>query len=70
VFAGNFSKIANDHAKKLIEQLGSKVEEEVSAKTNFVVVGPKGQDHPNYVSATTFGIRLMTEEMLLKYVGD
>ena len=54
----------------MIEILGSKVEEEVTAKTNFVIVGQKGQEHQNYLSALSYGIPLMTEDILLRYVGD
>lgn len=69
-FAGKMTKISNERTAKLIEQLGSKVEPEVTAKTHFVVVGEKGQDHSNYLSAVTFGIPLITEQILFKYIGD
>ncbi|NUM35447.1 MAG: hypothetical protein HUU50_12945 [Candidatus Brocadiae bacterium] len=69
-FAGKMTKLSNEQTMKLIEQLGSKVESEVTAKTHFVVVGDRGQDHTNYLSAVTFGIPLITEQILFKYIGD
>ena len=69
-FAGKFKKVTQERAKKLIEQLGSKIETEVTAKTNFVIIGDDAKNHANYNSAVSFGIPLMTEETLLKYIGD
>jgi myosin heavy subunit len=71
VFAGEFAATANTNAKKMVEQIGGKVEDEVTAKTNFVVIGDKkGEEHPNYQTAIRFGIPLMTEKILLRYIGD
>lgn len=70
VFAGKFLRTSNENLKKLIENIGSKVEDKVTARTNFVIVGNKGEDHPNYVAAVSYGIPLMTEKEVLKYIGD
>jgi NAD-dependent DNA ligase len=67
-FAGSFGN--QDKIKKNIEKLGAKIETEVTAKTNFVIVGKKGEEHVNYISAISFGVPLMSEEILLKYLGD
>lgn len=70
VFAGQFSSMSNPQVKKWIEKIGGVVEEEVSARTNFLVLGDKGEEHQNYRDAIRFGISLMTEKILLRYIGD
>lgn len=69
-FAGKFSKISNEEAQRWAEQLGAKVEPNVSVKTNFVIVAPKSEEHENYRLALNFGIPLMSEEVFLRYIGD
>lgn len=71
VFAGEFASTSNANLQKMVEQIGGVVEEEVTAKTSFVVVGDKkGEEHTNYQTAIRFGITLMTEKVLLRYIGD
>lgn len=73
VFTGNFkiSKITNEKAKKLIEEMGGVVEDKITAKTHYVVVGKeKGEEDPLYAEATRFRIMLISEETLLRYIGD
>lgn len=68
--AGDFRKMKNEDVKMLIEQLGAKVEPDVTVKTNFVIMAQKGEQHENFKQACTFGVPLMNEETLLRYIGD
>lgn len=68
--AGEFRKMKNEEAKKLIEQIGAKVEPEVTVKTNFVVIAQKNEQHDNYKKACAFGVTLINEETILRYIGD
>lgn len=68
-FAGTLHNVTNEEATKFIEKVGAKVEKRVNAKTNYVIVGPQVEDNLNYRDATKFGIPLMTEQVLFKYIG-
>lgn len=68
-FAGTLHNVTNEEATKFIEKVGAKVEKRVNAKTNYVIVGNQVEDNLNYRDATKFGIPLMTEQVLFKYIG-
>jgi len=67
--AGSFKEVDLDTITKFIEAVGGQIEKRVTAKTNYVVVGQRGDEHSNYRDAVKFGIPLMTEDVLLKYIG-
>ena len=69
-FAGNFNIISKAKATELITKIGGKVEDKITSKTRFVVIGEKARQSANYTAAINFGIPLMTEKVLLRYIGD
>ena len=69
-FAGNFAKISKEKAAELISKIGGKVENKITSKTRFVVIGSNATQSQNYTAAINFGIPLMTEKVLLRYIGD
>lgn len=74
VFAGAFAMDTAANIKTMIEQIGGTVEKDISAKTNFVIVGSKlpaqPEQDPNYRAALNFGIPLLMEKDLVRYIGD
>ncbi len=70
-YAGRFSKVNGSRGAQEITRMGGKVESKVSARTNFVVVADdKGKEHKNYLDAKKFKIPVMTEQILLRYIGQ
>ncbi len=67
--AGNLKK-SNATMKQLIEELGAIIEPQVSVRTNFVVYAPKSETTENYRAAINFGVPLMSEDVVLQYIGD
>jgi hypothetical protein len=67
-FAGKPKKLT----KEMIEEVAV-VEDFVSAKTNFVIIGAQDslpEKSSNYASAMEFGIPFIMEKDVLQYVGD
>ena len=70
VIAGRLEKYSLEQARRLVERLGGKIESEVSAKTDFVVLGEGFKKDPAYQIALDRGIETMLESEFLGYIGD
>lgn len=70
VIAGRLGKYSSEQASRLVEKLGGKIEKEISAKTDFVVLGDGFKKDPTYQVATERGIETMLESEFLGYLGD
>lgn len=64
IVTGTLEEMSREEIKKVIKQLGGRVSESVSAKTNFVVVG----ENPGskLEKAKKLGIKVLTEQGFLK----
>lgn len=66
VFTGEMAKYSRSEAKKIVEELGGKISESVSKKTDYVVVGVKpGSKHQQ---AQKSGINVLSEEEFVKMI--
>ena len=61
---------AHQELSYMLEKLGGKIEEEMSAKTDFVVLGEGFRDHPVYKRATERGIEMILESEFLNYLEE
>ncbi len=71
VFIGN--NLTNEHysLRELtlkIEEVGGRVDEEVSVETDFVIAIEHAEEMPEFKTALQFGISIMRERDLLKYL--
>lgn len=68
VLTGTLATLKRNEAKKLIEQVGGKVSNSVSAKTNYVVVGEKAGS--KLTKAQELGVKQLTESELLTMLNS
>ncbi len=67
--AGDFKKYQAEDVKKLIIESGGIVVDEIDLYTDFVVLGERGTE-PAKKAAIDFGVIMMNEGQLLKYLID
>lgn len=70
VIAGRLGKYSLEQASRLVEKLGGKIEKEISARTDFVVLGEGFKKDMVYQTAIDRGIETMLEAEFLSYLGD
>lgn len=70
VVAGRLQKYSLDQASRVVAKLGGKVEREISAKTDFVVLGEGFKSDPIYQMCTERGIETMLESEFVTYLGE
>lgn len=74
VFAGKFDApeyvFKKDEMKKRIEAIGGSVDDQVTLKTDFVIVGEDFQDDANYGKAGEIGILVIPVKELFPYLAD
>ena len=69
-FAGRFTgRLSNQEAAALIREFGDIYQREVDEKTNYVVVAKGYEEHPNYKQALEYGIKILREPILYRYLG-
>lgn len=70
VIAGTLEKYSVQELRYLLEKLGGKIEDELSAKTDFIVLGEGFRDHPIYKKALERGIEMILESEFLSYLEE
>ena len=69
-FAGIFSgKLSNEEAANLVLDFGDVYQKKVDDRTNYVVVAPGYETHPNYKAAKDLGVKILLEKYLYEYLG-
>ncbi|MBI2931857.1 MAG: hypothetical protein HYY16_09415 [Planctomycetes bacterium] len=68
--AGRLSgKLSNEEAARLIREFGDVFQDKVDERTHYVVVGEGYENHPNYLLALEWGVKIMVERHLFDYLG-
>ncbi len=71
VFAGELINPLYSKAEvvKMIEEMGAKVDRELSVETDFLIAGKGAEETEEYTKAVELGIFIMREDELFKYIG-
>lgn len=71
VVAGRLlQKYSLEQVSRLVKQIGGQIEEEITAKTDIVVLGDDFKNSPIYQKAVERGIETMLESEFLDYLGN
>ncbi len=68
VFTGTLKHLSRAQARDLVHRLGGRAASSVSAQTDFVVAGSEAGS--KLTDARRLGVRVMTEQDFLEFVGD
>jgi NAD-dependent DNA ligase len=71
VFAGDLTNpiYSEQEVIKMIEEMGGKVEHDVTVETDFLIVGKGAEDTEKYTRALDLGTTIMLEKELFKFLG-
>ena len=67
VFTGTLSTMTREEASAKVKELGGKVSNSVSSKTNFLIVGDKAGS--KLTKAEKFGVKILNENEFLEMIG-
>ncbi|NUM35448.1 MAG: hypothetical protein HUU50_12950 [Candidatus Brocadiae bacterium] len=71
VIAGKLSqKYSLEQVRRMVKQIGGTIEDEITAKSDIVVLGEDFKKDPIYLRAVERGIETMLESEFLGYLGD
>lgn len=69
VLTGEFEKMSNDRIQRILKSYGATITNKVTLKTDYLVAGPGSDPEGEMKTARELGVKIMSEEDLLKYLG-